>query len=245
MKTETLQAASDHAVRDYPNESCGLVVSVGRKERYVPCRNVAADPKADFEIHGLDWDAAEELGTITMVVHSHPDTGPHPTESDRLGCEHSKLPWTILAVHADPSQPEAPPVVVSSHSFAPMGYEAPLRGREFIFGKQDCYTLVQDYYKRELGIELPDFARTDKFWERGENLYMDNFASAGFEEIPAPAQKGDLILMAIRSDIVNHAGIWLGDKDAMLHHPYEHLSERTVYGGYWAENTRAFIRKVK
>lgn len=245
MKPETLRAASEHAVRDYPNEACGLVVAIGRKERYIPCRNVAEDPKHDFVIHGLDQDAAEDVGKIIMVVHSHPDAGPTPTESDRLGCEHSGLPWTILAVHGDPAQPDSPPVVVSSHAFAPSGYEAPLRSREFIFGKQDCYTLVQDYYKRELGIVLPDFDRKDKFWERGENLYVDNFASAGFEEIPAPSQKGDLILMAIRSDIVNHAGIWLDDRDAMLHHPYEHLSERTVYGGYWAENTRLFIRKVR
>lgn len=245
MKLNTLEAAKNHAIAEFPRESCGLVVITGRKEQYVPCRNVAEDPEGDFEIHGLDWDAAEELGTVSMVVHSHPNAGAAPTESDRLGCENSGLPWTILAVHADPSQPESAPVVVNSHAFAPSGYEAPLRGREYIFGKQDCYTLVKDYYKRELGIELPDFERKDKFWERGENLYTDNFSKAGFEEVPAPTQKGDLILMAIRSDIVNHAGIWLGDMDAMLHHPYEHLSERTVYGGYWAENPRLFVRKVK
>ena len=245
MKTATMADAQAHAIAEYPNESCGLVVVVGRKEQYVPCRNVAADPKNDFEIDGREWAEAEDLGNITMVVHSHPDTGALPTESDRLGCENSGLPWTILAVHADPSTPEVAPAVVNSHAFAPSGYEAPLRSREFIFGKQDCYTLVQDYYKRELGIVLPDFERKDKFWERGEDLYMENFAKAGFVEITQPSEPGDLILMAIRSDIVNHAGIWLAEKDAMLHHPYEHLSERTVYGGYWAENTRVFIRKVK
>lgn len=244
MKNKTFQDAVAHAIAEYPNESCGVVVVIKRKEKYVPCRNVADDPKNDFMIHSQDWADAEETGRITMIIHSHPDSGPHPTESDKLGCENSQLPWCILAVHGDPATPERAPEVVNSLEFTPSGYKAPLRGREFIFGIQDCYTLVQDFYDREMGIQLPDFERKDKFWERGEDLYMDNFAAAGFASIPAPSQKGDLILMSIKSEIVNHAAIWLGEIDHMLHHPYEHLSEKTVYGGYWAENTRLFIRKV-
>lgn len=245
MKKSTMQAAEEHAISEFPKESCGLVVVVGRKERYVPCRNIADNPMDNFAISGEDFYQAEELGTITTVVHSHPNASALPKEHDKLSCERSGLPWVILAVHSDPAFPEAPPKVVSNHAFAPTGYEAPLVSREFIFGTQDCYTLVQDFYKRELGIELPSIERKDKFWERGEELYLDNFKKFGFYEIPEPSQRGDLILMTIKSDVTNHAGIWLGDGDKMLHHPYEHLSERTVYGGYWADNTRMFIRRAQ
>ena len=38
-------------------------------------------------------------------------------------------------------------------------------GRKFRFGVTDCYTMVRDFYKREFGIELRNYARYDKFWE--------------------------------------------------------------------------------
>lgn len=244
MKPKTMEAIQAHALEEYPKESCGVIVAVGRKEVYHPCRNIADNPQESFVIDPKNLKAAYALGRVVAVVHSHPDATPHPSPADAAQCAAWGLPWVIVAVHTDPAAPGAPPYVAGDHVMTPQSYEVPLRGREFIFGRQDCYTLVRDFYSREMGIELPDFERKDKFWERGENLYMDNFRDAGFQEIAEPSQKGDLILMAIRSDIVNHAGVWLGEKDAMLHHPYEHLSERVVFGGYWLENKRLYIRKV-
>lgn len=245
MNNATLNAATEHALREYPKESCGLVIAKGRKEVYVPCRNISNTPTEHFRIHPDDMMAAEDEGKITHVVHSHPDGPAELSEGDRLQMEESKVKWCIIAVHKDPATPDAPARVVGNRIEKPSGYKAPLVGREFIFGVQDCYTLVRDFYEREMGVVIPDFERTDRFWERGEDLYMDNFAKAGFTRIPYPSQKGDGILMAIRSNIVNHAGIWLGERDHMIHHPYGHLSERVVYGGYWRENTRVFVRRIE
>lgn len=244
MKQETIDAINAHAVEAYPKESCGLVIAVGRKEEYVRCRNIAQDGGDDFVIHKEDYMAAEDRGTITAVVHSHPDHAARPSPADLIGCENSGLPWYIVAVHGDPSTPELAPAVIDSCHFEPTGFELPYLGREFKFGSVDCYTLVRDWYKREKAVDLPDFPRTDKFWERGEDLYMDNFRSCGFVPIREPQQPGDLVLMSLRSDIVNHAAIWLGDRDHIIHHPYNHLSERTVLTGYWAENTRLYIRRI-
>lgn len=245
MKPETLTAAQTHALEEYPRESCGLVVAVGRKEVYIPCENFSSDPLHDFVISKEAIVAAEEQGEITTIVHSHPDASPLPSDYDKRQCEAYGVEWLIIAVHRDPAFPEAGPYIAGRHVFAPSGYKPPLRGRSYVFGTQDCYTLVQDYYSWELGIELPDFPREDLFWERGEELYLENFAKAGFAPIEEPSQKGDLILMSLRSQVVNHGAIWLAEGNDILHHPYNHLSERTVYGGYWAETTRLFIRKVK
>lgn len=245
MTPETIAAAQRHAIAEYPKESCGLIVAVGRKEIYMPCDNVADNPADDFAIAPRSIAEAEELGEITAIVHSHPDAPPHPSDNDKRQCEAFGVEWLIIAVHTDPAIPGCEPYIAGRHVFAPSGYRPPLRGRDYKFGTQDCYTLIQDYYAWELGIQLPDVQREDKFWERGEELYLDHFAAFGFEPIDAPSQKGDLILMNLRSQVVNHGAIWLGEADHIMHHPYNHLSERTVYGGYWRENTRLFVRKVK
>lgn len=245
MKPETIERIHEHALAEFPKEACGIVIAQGRKEVYVPCTNAATDPTQDFMIAKDEIVRVEAMGEITAIAHSHPNASPRPSPGDVAGCEAYSVPWYIVAVHTDPATPDAPPYIASDYMFEPTGYRAPLRGREFVFGVQDCYTLVQDFYEWELGITLPHFDRTDKFWERGEELYLDNFRSAGFDPIPAPSQRGDVILMAIRSNVTNHAAVWLGEADHMLHHPYNHLSERTVYGGYWLENTTMYIRKVR
>ena len=54
-------------------------------------------------------------------------------------------------------------------------------------------------------------------------------------------QTGDIILMQVKADEVNHAAVYLGD-GVMLHHLYNRLSDRTIYGGMWAEVTRKIVR---
>ena len=63
-----------HADQCKPQESCGFVVFDGKKNRYIPCENLAADPIRYFEIAPEDFIAAEEAGKIVALVHSHPDS---------------------------------------------------------------------------------------------------------------------------------------------------------------------------
>ncbi|RBL82975.1 phage tail protein, partial [Streptomyces cavourensis] len=65
---------------------------------------------------------------------------------------------------------------------------------------------------------------------------------------------GDVVIMQVRSDRANHAGVFIGAEplaeapglfplpDAMLHHLYGRDSERVVYGGFWREATRVVLR---
>ncbi|MDR3427935.1 Mov34/MPN/PAD-1 family protein [Silvimonas sp.] len=155
MKKTTLEAIKAHAIRDYPREACGLVVVIRGRERYVPCANTA--PGTDhFRLAPEDYAAAEALGEITTVVHSHPDSNPEPSEADKVGCEASGLPWLIVGVARNGA---GEPETTALASFAPSGYEAPLVGRSFHHGVLDCYSLIRDWYRRERGISLPDFER--------------------------------------------------------------------------------------
>ena len=161
--------------------------------------------------------------------------------------EASGLPWVIIEVR------QGEPVSHLVHE--PSGYQAPLVGRAFHHGVLDCYTLVRDYYQRELGIVLPDYEREDGWWERGQDLYADNFQAAGFEPVdPADLRQGDLIVMQVRAEKANHAGVYLADgrlktepehhpvPGGILHHLYGRDSKRDVFGGFWRESARFYMR---
>lgn len=241
MIDSTRQAIMQHAIAEFPRECCGLIIVVNGKERYYPCKNLAATPYEHFVMCPRDRAKAEDLGDVIAVVHSHPNTTAEPSEADRAQCETWKLPWYIFAVRVLESSGQ-----VGLHDIAhlePCGYEAPLVGRSFSHGILDCYTLVQDYYRRELGIDLPYFDRRDGWWDEGEDLYMANFASCGFAPIPEGSQPqiGDIILMQLRAKVPNHAGVYIGNGQ-MLHHVMRRLSSRDLYDGHWQEITRTIIR---
>lgn len=253
MNAYIKKAIEKHALRDYPRECCGLIIAVGGKKKYIPCRNTA-DNDLDFRIHAEDYAMAEDEGQILSVVHSHIDRDAYPSEADLVSCEQTQLPWHIVAVGLDVGDLE--PCVRQWHSFEPSGYVAPLVGREFFHGSLDCYGLVKDFYSRELGIELPDGERESFWWEKEDapELYLDNLDKGGFYEVSGEPRYGDVILMQYRSEKTNHSGIYLGDAqlktqpdlhpvpNALLHHPMPRLSERAVYAGYWQDITRMIVR---
>ena len=63
-----------------------------------------------------------------------------------------------------------------------------------------------------LVVILPDFERDDYWWEDGFNLYLDNMAKHGFEQVEEP-QIGDVILINIGADVPNHAAILCGQSN--------------------------------
>lgn len=240
INAQALAAWNAHAVTEYPREACGLLVAEDGRRVYVPCRNIAETPGEHFILAPADYADAEDRGEVVALLHSHPNLPPRASHADRVGCEATGLPWGIVSVGVDG--------IGGSEWITPDGYQAPLIGREFAFGVLDCYALVRDWYARERGITLPDVERRDRFWERGENLLLDNFAAAGFAPIRGGLQPGDVFIMQIGRDsrggparLPNHCGVYLGD-DVFLHHLHNRLSGRDVFGGMWAERTVMTVR---
>lgn len=228
-----------HALREYPRECCGLVIALNDgTERYVPCRNIARTAGEHFILSPEDWANAEEQGEIIGVCHSHPDTSAKPSEADLVMCENTQKEWHIISVGKDG---------IHDHmfTFRPTGYEAPLIDRTFHHGVLDCYTLIKDWYKRERNIDLPDFERRDDWWkdDNNDDLYMRNFAAAGFEPLRAgePMEVGDVVLMQLKSKKVNHGAVYIGG-GLILHHMVNRLSGRDVYDGWFQEMTRLIVR---
>lgn len=224
------QEIIEHLKRELPREACGLVIIFKGKQQYRPCRNIA-NGSDNFIIDPNDYEKADRDGEIVAVIHSHPNMSAKPSQADLVSCEASGLPWFILGLPSEQWE-----------YIEPKGYVAPLVGRKWSHGVLDCYAIIKDWYKQERNIELLDFFRSDDWWKRGENLYLDNFSKAGFYKITQEELKeGDVILMVINSSVPNHGAIYLGD-GLILHHVHGRLSTRDVFGGYWLKNTVTYLR---
>lgn len=222
-----------HAKEEYPRECCGLLVVVKGREQYVKCLNTA-DTGVRFVMRAEDYADAEKLGAVTAVVHSHPDMPARASETDLVSCETTGVAWYIL------SYPN-----IEWCKIVPTGYRAPLIGRQFAYGILDCFTLIRDWYREERQIELADYpARKDKWWDRGENLFLENLSAWGFSPITDESKLGDVVLMTIgKSEVPNHAGILVG-QNLLLHHAEGRLSSRDVYDGFYRANTHSIVRRV-
>lgn len=232
MREKTIQAIVAHAAEVYPAECCGVVAQKSRVERYFPCRNIAENPTEQFHLSPEDYIAAEEWGTVTGIVHSHPDATTQPSELDKAQCDAMAVPWHIV------SYPEG-----DLRTVMPRG-ELPLVGRAFVLGHTDCWGLVMSYFRQTHGIVLNDYRVDYPWWESGrENLYLDNWYECGFREFSGPPRPGDMVIMQVSAPVANHAGILLDD-GMLLHHMYGMLSQRVPYGGYWKDRTVKIVRHM-
>jgi len=231
-----MAAAARHAQAEHPREACGLVIVRLGKEIYQPCRNIAQSD-SEFCMHPDDYAAAEAGGEVVAIVHSHPNAAPEPSEADRAACEMSGLPWHIVSV----------PAFQWAH-IAPSGWRAPLIGREFHHGVQDCMTLIHDWFQVK-GVKLPNPHRADNWWLAGGNLYLENYEPAGFSRVlvsddihPSELREGDVLLMhTAGSPVPNHGAIYLGD-GTILHHQGGRLSTRDIFGGQYRKKVSHVLR---
>ncbi|MBU9845786.1 C40 family peptidase [Rahnella ecdela] len=233
MREKLISEIRAHVAAEYPNEACGLIVETGTGQRFIPCRNIAENMAETFMLSPDDYLAANEIGEVIMVIHSHPDVVQLvPSEMDRIQCDHSGVEWGIM------SWPDGDFCTLS-----PRG-DRELAGRRWVLGHADCWSLIMDYYRMEHGIAVNNYSVDREWWVDGkENLYDDNWLAEGFVEVDASSmQPGDMIMMCVQAPVTNHAAIYLGD-NIMIHHMFGNLSARVPYGKYYRDRTVRVVRR--
>lgn len=214
-----------HAKAVAPGEACGLVVRTAQGvEHYLPVENAAAHPAGQFLLPPEAFIAAQRTGEVVAVVHSHPDGVPYLSALDRAHQVNSALPWWLVCAGR-----------IYRFRCVP-----PLLGRFFVHGETDCYGLFRDAYHLA-GFDLPDFPRTENWWRRGDNLYLDNFADNGFRQVKNAIRPGDIVLCCYASSVPNHAAVYLGNQ-TILHHIPNQLSKREGYTDRWQRMTHSLWR---
>jgi len=213
----------------YPEEGCGLLVNKRGKSTWIPCENIAEDRKENFVISSTDYIKASLSGDLIAVVHSHPDGSAELSEHDKKTSNFLGVPYIVYSL------PEVEKTV-----YTPEYNRNPFVGREYSFGENDCYSLVRDYYREKLGINLATTIFEDDWWEKGFNYFDDLFEPFGFEKVDT-LQENDVIVFRMMAQVPNHCGVYLGE-DLFLHHAVNRLSCRESINSVWRKYIVGYYR---
>lgn len=197
-----------HAAAEYPRESCGFIVDGD----YIPVPNSSDTPNETFRVDNRYW---MEYGVKAQgFVHSHPEWYPVPSENDMRQQIASALPWGIIGIKEN----GAGGYVFSNVEWFGDGVPTlPLKERGFRHGITDCYSGIRDWFKIKKRIILKEIPRSWEWWQDGGDLYSDNFGPVGFVRVPEDEIKregpreGDVFLASIRSNVLNHGGVYTGN----------------------------------
>ncbi len=227
----------DHVLRSFPQEACGVLVEDG----YKPCVNASSSPNTHFTIRAEELIQIEvEHGPIQAVLHSHtilPGDRPKypanwPSGMDMQQWLRGSVRWGITATDGEN---------LDELVWLDEGQIAPILGRPFVHGVWDCYATVRDWFRLEKGLTMRNYPRGMEWWERGQDLYSQNFASEGFVEVPRAGLKaGDVCLMQYKSPVINHAAVITGPNE-ILHHLFHRPSRKDRFD-QWERLCVKFVR---
>lgn len=231
-----------HAKTAYPQEACGFVMHnphsrglIAEKAENVWKETDESKREDHFRIDpGLTLEKIKS-GNLRAVYHSHSVGSSAPSAHDIATVEGVQLPLYCYSVQDEEMSCQIP-------EFFRLNL---LEGRNYLPLVHDCASLVQDYYLQKLQIDSPFLPRTYKQGIFGHTKLLDYMESIGMERMPEETlQEHDVLIMALKSPMPNHAAVYLGET-RMLHQVEGEPSAITIYGGWWKHCTTMIFRHPK
>lgn len=220
MDILNIQQMNEYFITVWPEEGCGFLVD----GMFLPMPNIAENPQTDFKISGIEF----VKHNVQAVIHSHVVSKDFPKDEfgrtydfrtpsmNDMKCQiDTNVPWAIVATDGEN---------VNEPIWFGKNQPDDLYGRPFIHNVYDCYEAIRDWYKLNSKVRMSSYPRP-LFWaEYDQNLYENNYKREGFVKVEKGSEEyGDMVYFKIRTNYVNHAGIYLGH-DTFYHHLYGRLS---------------------
>ena len=115
-----------------------------------------------------------------------------------------------------------------------------LVGLQWEYGKQDCYTLVRQYYEL-IGVKLPDFPRPEDLGTT-DSIFLRYAKSLEFRPVAIDdRQKSDLLVLRLGTRAPMHGAIYVGD-DKILHQRVDSISAVEPLRQYYRKRIAAVFR---
>lgn len=234
------------ALKNYPNEACGLLVQTTEKKyRFVEARNRSENPEATFVMHDADVLKAEDLGDVVAIWHSHTDCSNEASDADKAGCEATGVPWFILSITRNFDEDiEAEYRFSDMNVITPNGFAMPYLGRPYVFGVFDCWMLCRDYLKREFDVSLNAnlHLHVPGWYVLTYDILGENYKNEGLVRLQPGSEpmNGDIFFMQY-GRMPDHCAVYIGD-GMIMHHQIDRLSCRTIYGGMYEKHTTHHLR---
>ncbi len=226
-----------YATEEYPNEACAFIIN----NELVKVANISNNPTEEFELTLQD-----SLLYIKAqgFIHSHPNGPYHPSATDMQAQMNCKIPFGIMTCTIDSAS-----TAIWIHDD---NLNIPLQERPFVHGIFDCYEIPRAYMWQSKKIKLPQIPRDNEWWNAkklkeggiipAQNLYLENFEKAGYKVLGKDDElkEGDGILMNIQTNVVSHAGIYLGN-GLILHHLRDRIS-KIDHAASWKKYFHTVVR---
>jgi proteasome lid subunit RPN8/RPN11 len=227
----------NHSLKDNPKESCGFIVQDNEIFKCIPCENIAKDPIENFKISSRDYlNIKNKYNKIFYIYHSHTNNNENLSEEDISCSENISLPIIMYNLNADLFK-----------VYEPININKNYIGRYFEIGKYDCYTLIKDFLKNELNIDISailnykDFTQAQNIFN--ENLSLNFFENKGFNFIKdkESLEKNDILILQNNSG--KHFALYLGN-NKILHQPMLSFSKIENYCNFYKRQTEFIYRKI-
>jgi len=86
-----------HALKDHPNECCGLIVEKNTKHEVFKCKNISASPLTSFSLDPLDYLKYSYRGKIKSVYHSHLEEEEF-SEADKINSSYHNVNYIMFNI---------------------------------------------------------------------------------------------------------------------------------------------------
>ena len=220
-----------------PKEICGFIVEDNGVFKCIPCENTAKDPIENFKISPKEYlNIKNKYKKIFYIYHSHTNNNENFSEKDISCAENISLPIIMYNLNSDLFK-----------VYEPVNVNKNYIGRYFEIGKYDCYTLIKDFLKNELNIDISAILNYTNFIQAqnvfNENLSLNFFEKKGFNLIQDKQflQKNDILILQNYSG--KHFALYLGN-DKILHQPMLSFSKIENYCNFYRKQTEYIYRKT-